>query len=279
MPVVEFSHPNPQNFFLLRPKHPLPKRLSTLRFFFQPLFLSPLSLPLSLTPHTPSQQPQLQPKQNKQTNSSDHQPRPQPLLPPPRRLPPRHHRRPRRRRARPQPRRKARPGLLPQVPRLRPPWTKWPDYDRVLFVNSIIRTLWPYYNAAIGKIAVDATVPIFKDICSKVPAGSAAVDRHREAEPGEAPARDRRDQGLPHQGRLVRVRGPAAVGLRAPGQGRRQAEIRSVRRPRPARGRGRAGPRRRPHLAQAPGRGAPLPGRRGGLAARACRTTTSVCAW
>lgn len=52
-----------------------------------------------------------------------------------------------------------------------PPWTKWPDYDRVLFVNSIIRTLWPYYNAAIGKIAVDATVPIFKDVCSKVPAG------------------------------------------------------------------------------------------------------------
>jgi len=52
-----------------------------------------------------------------------------------------------------------------------PPWTKWPDYDRVLFVNSIIRTLWPYYNAAIGKIAVDATVPIFRDVCSKVPAG------------------------------------------------------------------------------------------------------------
>ncbi len=52
-----------------------------------------------------------------------------------------------------------------------PPWTKWPDYDRVLFVNSIVRTLWPYYNAAIGKIAVEATVPIFKDICSKVPAG------------------------------------------------------------------------------------------------------------
>lgn len=52
-----------------------------------------------------------------------------------------------------------------------PPWTKWPDYDRVLFVNSIVRTLWPYYNAAIGKIAVDATVPIFKDICAKVPAG------------------------------------------------------------------------------------------------------------
>lgn len=52
-----------------------------------------------------------------------------------------------------------------------PPWTKWPDYDRVLFVNSIVRTLWPYYNAAIGKIAVDATAPIFKDICSKVPAG------------------------------------------------------------------------------------------------------------
>ena len=41
----------------------------------------------------------------------------------------------------------------------------------MLFVNSIVRTLWPYYNAAIGKIAVDATVPIFKDICSKVPAG------------------------------------------------------------------------------------------------------------
>lgn len=52
-----------------------------------------------------------------------------------------------------------------------PPWTTWPDYDRVLFVNSIVRTLWPYYNAAIGKIAVDATVPIFKDICAKVPAG------------------------------------------------------------------------------------------------------------
>lgn len=52
-----------------------------------------------------------------------------------------------------------------------PLWAKWPDVHQVLFVNRIIRTLWPRYNAAIGKIATDVAGPILDDICKKVPAG------------------------------------------------------------------------------------------------------------
>lgn len=52
-----------------------------------------------------------------------------------------------------------------------PLWAKWPDVSQVLFVNRIIRTLWPRYNAAIGKIATDVAGPILEEICKKGPAG------------------------------------------------------------------------------------------------------------
>jgi Ca2+-dependent lipid-binding protein len=61
-----------------------------------------------------------------------------------------------------------------------PLWAKWPDVDQVLFVNRIIKTLWPRYNAAIGKIATDVAGPILEEVCKKVPAGILqAVDIER----------------------------------------------------------------------------------------------------
>ena len=38
-------------------------------------------------------------------------------------------------------------------------------------MNSIISPLWPYYNSAIGKIAVKEAAAPLADICKKVPAG------------------------------------------------------------------------------------------------------------
>ena len=38
-------------------------------------------------------------------------------------------------------------------------------------MNTILATLWPYYNAAVGKIAVKEAAKPLADVCAKVPAG------------------------------------------------------------------------------------------------------------
>ncbi|KAH9530525.1 hypothetical protein CY35_20G008600 [Sphagnum magellanicum] len=45
--------------------------------------------------------------------------------------------------------------LLPEIPL----WVKNPDYDRVDWVNNIVKDLWPYLDKAICKIACDHVLP------------------------------------------------------------------------------------------------------------------------
>lgn len=40
-----------------------------------------------------------------------------------------------------------------------PEWTKWPDYERTMWLNRAIKTLWPVYNEAIAKMAIEQAKP------------------------------------------------------------------------------------------------------------------------
>lgn len=47
------------------------------------------------------------------------------------------------------------------------PWLVQPDYDRVLFINTILKLLWPHLSPAIHKMAMEqAKVPL-EDVCKK----------------------------------------------------------------------------------------------------------------
>lgn len=40
-----------------------------------------------------------------------------------------------------------------------PEWTKWPDYERTMWLNNVIKTLWPDLNIAIAKMAIEQAKP------------------------------------------------------------------------------------------------------------------------
>lgn len=40
-----------------------------------------------------------------------------------------------------------------------PEWTKWPDYERTMWLNNAVKTLWPVYNEAIAKMAIEQAKP------------------------------------------------------------------------------------------------------------------------
>ncbi|CAL8470422.1 g9964 [Coccomyxa elongata] len=44
-----------------------------------------------------------------------------------------------------------------------PAWAKHPDYDRVLWMNTVLRTMWPYYNHAIGQQTLEQVNPIIAE--------------------------------------------------------------------------------------------------------------------
>lgn len=52
-----------------------------------------------------------------------------------------------------------------------PLWLKDPDVNQTLFINKILRTLWPRINAGAGKMVAEMVPPILADICAKVPGG------------------------------------------------------------------------------------------------------------
>ncbi|EIE27098.1 hypothetical protein COCSUDRAFT_45729 [Coccomyxa subellipsoidea C-169] len=44
-----------------------------------------------------------------------------------------------------------------------PAWAKHPDYDRVLWMNTTLRTMWPYYNHAVGQQVLEQVNPIIAE--------------------------------------------------------------------------------------------------------------------
>lgn len=52
-----------------------------------------------------------------------------------------------------------------------PLWLKDPDVNQTLFINRILRTLWPRINAGAGKMVAEMVPPIMADVCKKVPGG------------------------------------------------------------------------------------------------------------
>lgn len=252
-----------------------PAGRATCRFFFScstfslfslssPPFFS-LSLSLSFRRPAPNKKQQ-QPNHTKST-SSDHKPRPLTLLEAARRLPPRHLRGPRRGRPRPEPRWETGPGVVAQVPRLRASVDEVaglrPRPVRQLDHQDLMAVL--QHRRREDSRRRDG--PHLQRHLQEGARGDPAVDRHRAAEPRAAPSGRRGHQGVPHQGRLVRVRGADPVGVRPARARGRQAQVRPARDPRSARGRRRPGQGRRPHLAAAAGRGAAVPRRGGGVAA------------
>lgn len=59
-----------------------------------------------------------------------------------------------------------------QVLELSPAWTKWPDYERVAWVNRMIESLWPHYNKAVADIVYGTVTPVLANVAK----GIALVD-------------------------------------------------------------------------------------------------------
>ncbi|GBF88447.1 hypothetical protein Rsub_01160 [Raphidocelis subcapitata] len=55
--------------------------------------------------------------------------------------------------------------LLP----LTPEWTKWPDYDRWMMVNRVVRGMWPHLTGAILDEVVKAVKPILQGVMADLP--------------------------------------------------------------------------------------------------------------
>ncbi|KAK9825678.1 hypothetical protein WJX81_002318 [Elliptochloris bilobata] len=50
-----------------------------------------------------------------------------------------------------------------------PMWAAHPDHDRVLWMNTALKTLWPYYNNAVGKMVLEQVGPALDPILAKTP--------------------------------------------------------------------------------------------------------------
>ncbi|CAD7700524.1 unnamed protein product [Ostreobium quekettii] len=55
-----------------------------------------------------------------------------------------------------------------QVLELSPAWTKWPDYERVAWVNRMIATLWPHYDRAIAQIVDETVTPVLAEVAKGI---------------------------------------------------------------------------------------------------------------
>eukprot|EP00210_Caulerpa_lentillifera_P009648 g9204.t1 len=60
------------------------------------------------------------------------------------------------------------PSEAREILELSPHWTKWPDYERVAWINRMIATLWPHYNAAVADIISSSVKPVLEDTCRNV---------------------------------------------------------------------------------------------------------------
>eukprot|EP00854_Cymbomonas_tetramitiformis_P031808 gene31808-40118_t len=54
-----------------------------------------------------------------------------------------------------------------------PPWVKFPDYERVEWLNKLVAKLWPHISNATGTTVLDVVGPILK---KSVPKGLASVE-------------------------------------------------------------------------------------------------------
>ncbi|PSC73977.1 synaptotagmin-2-like isoform X1 [Micractinium conductrix] len=57
--------------------------------------------------------------------------------------------------------------LKKQVLRNTSPWLTNPDYDRLLFINTILTALWPHLSPAIHKMAMEQAKAPLNDVCEK----------------------------------------------------------------------------------------------------------------
>ena len=55
-------------------------------------------------------------------------------------------------------------GLIP----LTPEWTTWPDYDRWVMINRLVRLMWPKLTAAILGEVINVARPILQDALAPV---------------------------------------------------------------------------------------------------------------
>ena len=55
-------------------------------------------------------------------------------------------------------------GLIP----LTPEWTTWPDYDRWVMINRLVRIMWPKLTGAILDEVVNVARPILQDALAPV---------------------------------------------------------------------------------------------------------------
>ncbi|XP_074563497.1 synaptotagmin-1-like [Curcuma longa] len=53
--------------------------------------------------------------------------------------------------------------ILPEIPL----WVKYPDYDRVGWLNKFMELMWPYLNEAICKTAIQSVEPIIAEVAAK----------------------------------------------------------------------------------------------------------------
>ncbi|KAG6526437.1 hypothetical protein ZIOFF_016422 [Zingiber officinale] len=53
--------------------------------------------------------------------------------------------------------------ILPEIPL----WVKYPDYDRVGWLNKFMELMWPYLNEAICKTAMQSAEPIMAEVAAK----------------------------------------------------------------------------------------------------------------
>jgi hypothetical protein len=108
-------------------------------------------------------------------------------------------------------------------------WVRMPDYQRLVWMNHVIKTMWPHIGKVVFKQAVEQAKPILDDICTKVPMGILESIDLEVIDLGEAPVRlggmkvyDTREDNLIMEAPLIfgsglRVR--VSAKLRVPGTG------------------------------------------------------------
>eukprot|EP00884_Botryococcus_braunii_P012218 jgi/Botrbrau1/20998/Bobra.0144s0016.1 len=52
-----------------------------------------------------------------------------------------------------------------------PLWIKWPDHDRVIWMNVLLKHLWPYENYGVGAMVAQQAKQPIEDVIKKVPMG------------------------------------------------------------------------------------------------------------
>ncbi|KAK9787262.1 hypothetical protein WJX73_001203 [Symbiochloris irregularis] len=50
-----------------------------------------------------------------------------------------------------------------------PDWTSWPDFQRVTWMNHMLKTFWPWYNKAIGQMILEQMKPMMDETIAKIP--------------------------------------------------------------------------------------------------------------